>query len=138
MIKYAVEEMVTAGDQASRLLEFWTGIVEQLFGLPPRDAQARAAAAAGPSGLGLGFGHKTGAARGVQCAGEAPPNWESSVGHSVCRRRARQGHAATPCSDAGRRAPPCARALAARADAGSVREERTFFETDDRGQLAQG
>jgi len=44
MIKYAVEEMVTAGDQASRLLEFWTAIVEQLFGLPPRDAQARVAA----------------------------------------------------------------------------------------------
>ena len=42
MIKYAVEEMVTAGDQASRLLEFWTAIVERLFGLPLRDAQARA------------------------------------------------------------------------------------------------
>lgn len=42
MIKYAVEEMVTAGEQASRLLEFWTAIVERLFGLPLRDAQARA------------------------------------------------------------------------------------------------
>ncbi|KAK9837425.1 hypothetical protein WJX81_001540 [Elliptochloris bilobata] len=40
MIKYAVEEMISAGDQASRLLEFWTAIVERLFGLPLRDPQA--------------------------------------------------------------------------------------------------
>ena len=52
MIKYAVEEMISAGDQAARLLEFWTSIVERLFGLPPRDAQARPLAM--PQGLCLG------------------------------------------------------------------------------------